>query len=112
MMIKTKTFAHIPMRHLLRWGIGILLLLTLSIYFYESQTIYTYHVYEVGGGYAYQIKKSGKVFIQQDFVPTLENYQPFKEKEHAQKAAKLMVDKLKAKKVPALSAPEINEIIN
>jgi hypothetical protein len=110
-MINTKMFTNIPMRRLLRWSIGFLIVLTLFIYFFESRSVFSYQVYEVKGGYAYQIEKAGKVFIVQDFVPTLQNYQPFKSKEQARKAACLVIKKLKKQKVPALSAVEIQEIL-
>lgn len=98
-------------RRLIRWGIAFLIVGAVAVYFFESNTIYTYDVYAVEGGYGYQIRKGEKILIQQDFIPTLEGYQPFAKENHAIDAAKLMIDKLNSRQIPALSAKEIEEVI-
>lgn len=97
-------------RHLFRLGMVFLVLGAVAVYFVESNSVYTYEVYKVEDGYGYLIKKGEKVLIQQNFVPTLEGYQPFVLEQHATKAARLMIEKLKNKQVPALSDNDIKQI--
>ncbi len=97
-------------RHLFRLCMALLIVGAIIVYFVESNAVYSYEVYKVEDGYGYHIMKGEKVFIQQNFIPTHQGYQPFVEEEHAEKAARLVIDKLKNKQVPALSADDIEEI--
>ncbi len=101
----------LPMRQQFRWCIGLLVILTIAVYYYESASVYAYHVYEYQDGYGYCIKRNRKVLIQQDFVPTRTGYRPFEQKKYATKAAQLVIAKLKKNETPALSAAEVNSIM-
>ncbi len=99
------------MRFLQRWGIVVLLLSTFVVYIFESDKKYNYEVYEVKAGYGYRILKDRKIYIQQDFIPTLDSFRPFKNEDQATEAAQLIVRKLEGGKIPALSADEVSNIL-
>ena len=93
------------------WGTFCFVAFTFLVYIFESRTSLNYDVYKVKEGYGYQVTRSDKIIIRQDFVPTQIGFKPFSTKQQAEKAAKMVVDKLSKKQVPALSKQEIESII-
>jgi len=111
MRMTNKPHKRTLMRHLKGWGIIAIMVLTFLVYIIESKGNYNYKVYQVENGFGYHILRGDKIMIQQNFIPTINAYQPFIKKKHAEKAAKLVVKKLKDNKVPALSSEEVKAII-
>ncbi|MCU4155807.1 DUF4907 domain-containing protein [Carboxylicivirga sp. A043] len=89
----------------------LVLVCCLGYYFEKSGSDYTYKVYKVNDGYGYQIHNDNKLFIKQDFIPTIDGYKAFASEQHARVAAQKVIAKLKEKQAPALSHQEIEQII-
>lgn len=65
------------------------------------------------GTFGYDIKKDGKTFIHQPHLPGRAGNSGFNKEEQAQKAAELMIDKLKKNIVPpTISEEELNDVLN
>ncbi|WP_430817779.1 DUF4907 domain-containing protein [Carboxylicivirga sp. RSCT41] len=96
----------------LKWGSIVLIMACCLVYYLEKPVSgYSYKVIEVDKGYGYQILNNKKVLIQQDFIPTINGYQPFVTEEQAGKAAMMMIEKLQARKRPTLSEQEIQQLM-
>lgn len=67
-------------------------------------------VYEVNGGWGYNIKVKNRVMIHQPFIPVLKGKVPFPSKKSARKTANLVLDRLKLKQSPALTEEDIKNI--
>jgi hypothetical protein len=62
-------------------------------------------------GWGYVIYRNHKPFIYQDNIPGVSGRVPFRTKETALEAGKLVVKKLRAGKNPALSREEVNKVL-
>ncbi|MBK3516318.1 DUF4907 domain-containing protein [Carboxylicivirga marina] len=110
--IKAFQESSLSIQVFLKWGIAFLVVVSLVAYFLElNAEAYSYKIHKVESGYGYQVFNNDKLLIQQDFIPTLEGYIPFDEKNKAEAAAKLVISKLKDKQRPALTNLEIENII-
>lgn len=64
----------------------------------------------VKGGWGYNILVDNKIFIHQEFIPSISGYQPFHSKGDAEKTAELQTQKLVHKKVPSVSIHELDSL--
>lgn len=89
--------------------VGLISMLCLAMV--SSNKGFNYQVISVNKGYGYEITQNGKVFIHQDFIPSIDGNQPFKSKKKAEAVAKLVVQKLKKGQSPTVSTTEIDYIV-
>jgi len=61
-------------------------------------------------GFGYSIYKSKKLYIQQEYIPSVNGFQPFKDRIQAQKTAELVVKKLEKGMLPTLSTKELDSL--
>lgn len=67
-------------------------------------------VYESGSGFGYRILSEEDILIQQDYIPALENNQPFCDWEQADRVAFYVLQKLQYGSNPAISFSELKEL--
>jgi hypothetical protein len=67
-----------------------------------------FHIQE--GGWGYDIVIDQKTFIHQLVIPAIAQNNPFPNEELAQKTAELVVQKIKAHKIPAISIEELIDL--
>jgi hypothetical protein len=70
------------------------------------ETFYTQH------GWGYNIITKDKILIHQDVIPVLNEQKGFNSKWQAEKAAMLVIKKIKAKEFPQLTEPEIQLLLS
>jgi hypothetical protein len=88
------------------------MLLAMGVYIWASSSVYSHQVIKVDNGYGYSILKGDKTFIHQPFIPGVVGQKTFTKKQQAEKAAKLVINKLENKKHPGLTQKEIERIIS
>ncbi|MCU4177061.1 DUF4907 domain-containing protein [Carboxylicivirga sp. N1Y90] len=108
-MIKTKVLRLIDKRYSgLLVIAGSLLLFAISLS--QPTSHLSHQVIAVNGGYGYNILNKEKVIIHQPSIPSLSGYHPFKMKEDAEAAAKMVIKKIEKGKSPSLSNEDIKTI--
>ncbi|HNX80218.1 MAG TPA: DUF4907 domain-containing protein [Prolixibacteraceae bacterium] len=63
------------------------------------------------GNWGYEILADGKVYIHQEFIPSLEGEQPFLSKKEAQKVGRAVLKKMTSQNTPTLSREEVLDIL-
>jgi hypothetical protein len=66
--------------------------------------------FETKEGWGYQLKKDDKIFIRQEQIPAIAGNYAFASKSDAEKTGRLVLQKLKEKRHPAVSAREIDSL--
>jgi hypothetical protein len=89
----------------------LILILILAVSCTDKQDPYRVHTFRSGNGWGYNIVVNKKIFIHQPSMPAFEGNIPFKNKQQAKKTGELVVDKLRAHKVPSVSREELRSII-
>lgn len=87
---------------------GALLLFAISLS--QPTSNLSHQVIAVNGGYGYNILNKEKVIIHQPSIPSFNGYRPFKVKEDAEAAAKMVIKKIEKGKSPSLSDEDIKTI--
>lgn len=64
------------------------------------------------GNWGYEILADGKVYIHQEFVPSLEGEQPFLSKKEAQKVGRAVLKKMSTQNTPTLTREEVLKILD
>lgn len=77
---------------------------------HKSPEQVSYKIFFDSTGWGYDITSNGKIFIHQIYVPTLPFEKGFAKKEYADKAARLVTEKLKENKSPTLTQQELSQI--
>ena len=77
----------------------------------ETPSNYYAQAIEVSGGYGYEVRKtiSDKIYIKQEYVPSLSEKLVFCTKQDALKIGELVVSKLNAHTNPAVDKEELEE---
>lgn len=68
------------------------------------------HVYQIEGGWAYEILVDSKAFIVQEQIPGIANLKKFNTETDAQKCGQLVLDKLIKHKNPSVSKQELDSL--
>jgi hypothetical protein len=76
----------------------------------ERNDVYSYKTFQTTNGWGYDILVNDTLQVRQDFIPALATKKGFPEKELATRAAKLVIQKLKAGENPAISLNELELI--
>ncbi|SHI54408.1 protein of unknown function [Mesonia phycicola] len=91
----------------------IFLFFKFNSFFTNNETTSNYYAQaiEVDGGYGYEVRKkiSSKIYIKQEYIPSLNKKLVFCTKEDALKIGELVVDKLNNHINPAVSKEELKE---
>ncbi len=77
---------------------------------YNNMLLVKSATFPVAGGWGYNILVDHKIFIHQQAVPAVGGNKIFIKKEDAEKTAKLIVQKIINKKVPSVSAHELDSL--
>jgi len=75
----------------------------------ESSNLHV-QIFSSEAGYGYKILSEEKILIQQDYIPVLENKQPFCNWEQAHRVAIFVQQKLQNGLSPAISLSELKEL--
>ncbi|MFI1773234.1 DUF4907 domain-containing protein [Thalassobellus citreus] len=67
-------------------------------------------VYEANSGYGYSITYKEKLLIKQDYIPVIQNVQPFYSYNDALKVGGLVKEKLKNKENPKVSLIDLKQL--
>lgn len=70
----------------------------------------SYKIFNSQIGWGYEILENDKVYIHQDFVPVLPTQKGFSKKEYAEKAAQLVIEKMKTSDFPTLTKEDLAHI--
>ena len=95
---------------LLFFSIAIVLLSIVSyLAFFHARTSDALNIetFRTSGGWGYNIKTGGRVFIYQPFIPGIPGKKPFPDRKSALGAAKMVKSKLEQGKLPSLSREDI-----
>lgn len=87
--------------------------LVLTLMFLREETSNTgleVQIYESGAGYGYRILLEEDILIQQDYIPALENHQPFCDREQAKRVAFFVLKKLMHGSNPGVSFSELKAL--
>jgi len=63
--------------------------------------------YKKNSGWGYAILKDGKTFIQQDFIPVIQQEIPFKNESEARRISLLVLEKVESKKNPTVTLDDL-----
>ncbi len=77
----------------------------------KEKTDITSTVFQVGHGWGYDILVNDSLFIRQESVPVISYGKGFPRRQQAEAAAALVISKLSGKKMPTLTRPEIEKIL-
>lgn len=95
--------------------VGVSLLIAASFWIIplrgNRDIVFSYTIFPSNGGWGYDILMNDSVKIHQDFIPAHTEKKAFPEREQAIATAKLVIEKLKAGKSPAISRDELQTII-
>ena len=72
---------------------------------------FSYDVYEVVGGWGYDVKYEGQVKIHQPFIPAISGSKPFPSKRTAKQTARAVIDQILETGSPTLSIETVNKIL-
>lgn len=67
-------------------------------------------IYKSGSGFGYRILSEEDIIVQQDFIPAIENNQPFCDREDADRIASYVLQKMQQGSNPAISLSELREL--
>ena len=92
-----------------------LILITCYVFFTTSLFIknddpITTSTHKINTGYGYTLSIDNKIVIKQDFIPSIQNIQPFCTSDEAQKVANLVKDKLIKKEHPSVKLCELEQL--
>lgn len=73
---------------------------------------YTVDVYKSGQGWGYDVLVNKNVYIHQPYIPVINGQMPFPDKNSAKKTGRLVANKLRSHKAPALTKEELTGIIH
>lgn len=76
----------------------------------RSEAVFSYNIFKTAGGWGYDILVNDTLQVHQDFIPVITNRRAFPKQEQAKLAAELMIRKMKAGKIPAISRSELESI--
>jgi len=76
----------------------------------NRKKLYSYSLVKSSSGWGYDILRSNRIFIHQDYVPILPDRKGFSTQEEAKKAAGLVITKLEHNKPPTLTYRELSQI--
>lgn len=65
-----------------------------------------------GKTWGYEILENRKIYIHQQFIPALEGDQPFRSKKDALKVGRAVLQKIKNRQSPALTAEEVRKLLD
>lgn len=71
---------------------------------------FSYQSFYESTGWGYDVARNGKLYIHQQFIPVISDKKGFITKDEAEKAARLVIEKLKNNKPPTLTYTEVNKI--
>jgi Domain of unknown function (DUF4907) len=66
--------------------------------------------FPVKGGWGYNILVDNKIFIHQEFIPSISGYEAFRTRQDAEKIAEYQTQKMLQKKVPSVSVHELDSL--
>jgi hypothetical protein len=69
------------------------------------------NVFRLANGWGYDILVNDQLIIHQETIPAIPSKQPFVKKEHAERAAQLVIDKLRLGNPPTLTQPDLEKIL-
>ena len=72
---------------------------------------FSYDVYQVVGGWGYDVKYEGQVKIHQPFIPAVSGSKPFPSKRTAKQTARAVIDQILETGSPTLSIETVNKIL-
>ncbi len=93
-------------------GVFLVVLVMLVIFSYTKPHPVLYHlqILQFDHGWGYCIKKNGKPFIYQQYIPALEGNIIFPDRESAYKTGHLVLKKLRKNTLPAISKSDLIKI--
>ena len=72
---------------------------------------FSYDVYQVVGGWGYDVKYEGQVKIHQPFIPAVSGSKPFPNKRTAKQTARAVIDQILETGSPTLDVETVNKIL-
>ncbi|MFT3739464.1 MAG: DUF4907 domain-containing protein [Breznakibacter sp.] len=85
----------------------------LAVYYFqkhESSQEYAVTAVKLSNGYGYQISINGKVYIYQEYIPSIEGKHSFRDSQSALKAGELVLGKIMKGEVPMMTKDELKQI--
>jgi hypothetical protein len=80
---------------------------------HEKKVVISVQTFKTASGnWGYEIIADGKVYIHQEFIPSLEGEQPFRSKKEALKVGRAVIKKMTSHNTPTLTREEVLEILD
>jgi hypothetical protein len=91
-------------------GIGIIIILFLSLTHNMESDKINYRVIRVDKGWGYELFNGGKIIIHQEIIPVIEGENPFLSRKDARKTGKLALQKLCDGRIPLITRQDLDSL--
>jgi hypothetical protein len=92
-------------------GIGIIVVLFLSLYQHQINNKVNCRVIRVENGWGYELHNRGKIIIHQEIIPVIEGNSPFLSRKDARKTGRLALQKLCKGRIPVITRQDLDSLM-